>query len=116
MENFKETIGLLSGYLIILISLACSAPKSLPPAEPMNLTQEDLKEGRKLFASYCDHCHPNGMAGVGLAIINKPIPKFIIRFQVRNGIGLMPAFKEEIISDDQLNKITDYIKFLESRK
>jgi len=36
--------------------------------------------------------HPGGEAGVGPAFTNKPLPMFLVRAQVRYGLGAMPTF------------------------
>ena len=80
-----------------------------PVAEPSALVQE----GHRLFDTFCNSCHPGGTAGIGLALNNKPLPEAAIRFQVRNGIGAMPAFDEKTISDEQLDAIIEYIDWVE---
>ena len=35
--------------------------------------------------------HPGGEAGVGPAFTNKPLPMFLVRAQVRYGLGAMPT-------------------------
>lgn len=95
---------------------SCSAPKTAPLSEVIELPTEELRQGRVLFDEYCATCHPNGMAGVGLAIINKPLPENLIEFQIRNGIGVMPAFDENMLSDEQVENIAEYIVFLRKGK
>lgn len=53
-----------------------------------------------------------GGAGLGPAINNKPLPGWLIRFQVRHGFGAMPAFSEKEISDGELNDVVAYLKAL----
>lgn len=50
------------------------------------------------------------MGGLAPSIINKPLPGFMIKFQVRNGLGAMPSFKKERLSKDELNDVVAYIK------
>jgi mono/diheme cytochrome c family protein len=52
------------------------------------------------------------MAGLGPALNNKPLPGFAIRYQIRNGMGAMPAFDEEKISDKEAKNIVAYLKAL----
>ena len=56
----------------------------------------------------CDRCHPGGEAGLGPAI--NSVPGFVKRFQVRHGLGAMPAFQEDRISDKELNNLLKYLK------
>ena len=106
----------ISGLLLFLIMLSsCSAPKIRPKAESFRLPTAELENGLVLFNEYCASCHPGGMSGVGPAIINKPLPAPLIRFQIRNGVGLMPAFDEEKLSDKQVENIADYIVYLREK-
>jgi mono/diheme cytochrome c family protein len=76
------------------------------PFEPHT---ETLQEGRRVFMQFCNGCHPGGEAGVGLALNNKPLPGWAIRYQVRHGLGVMPAFSEEVISDEKLDALESYL-------
>jgi mono/diheme cytochrome c family protein len=62
--------------------------------------------------AHCQPCHPGGEAGLGPAINDKPLPGFLIRLQVRSGVGAMPAFSAEEISVDELAALTAYLKAL----
>ena len=95
---------------------SCSAPRTVPLAEVIELPTEKLQQGRVLFDEYCASCHPGGMGGVGFAIINKPLPENLIEFQIRNGIGVMPAFDESMLSDEQVESIAEYLVYLRKGK
>jgi hypothetical protein len=56
--------------------------------------------------------HSNGEEGLGSAINNEPFPDFLIKFQVRNGLGAMPRFSEKEISEPELDFLIDYLKKL----
>lgn len=71
-----------------------------------------LAEGQRVFMQYCNQCHVGGAAGVGPAIDNKPLPAFVIRFQVRHGVGAMPSFGPWAISDSQLDDLVQYLGYL----
>ena len=106
-----------SGYFLIAVLLGlemfgCSAPKKVLYSEPVDLPSKELQQGKVLFEEYCATCHPGGMGGVGLAIVNKPLPEFLIKFQIRNGIGVMPAFGEDKLSDEQVDHIAEYLVYL----
>jgi mono/diheme cytochrome c family protein len=60
----------------------------------------------------CHQCHPGGEAGLGPAINDKPLPGFLIRLQVRNGLGAMPAFSAQEISPDDLDDLIAHLKAL----
>lgn len=97
---------------LLLIICSCSGPKKAPSAEPENMPTAQLEEGRILFNQYCQQCHPGGMGGLGPAIIDKPLPKFLMRFQIRHGLGVMPDFDEDVISDSQVKNIARYLVYL----
>ncbi|HSU67613.1 MAG TPA: c-type cytochrome [Tepidisphaeraceae bacterium] len=71
-----------------------------------------LAEGQRVFMNHCNQCHVGGAAGVGPALVDKRIPEFLIRFQVRHGLGAMPAFSERAISDGQLEDVLNYLRYL----
>ncbi|GHA25394.1 hypothetical protein GCM10007103_03290 [Salinimicrobium marinum] len=110
----KETIWFIISILFLTGTKvsSCSTPKTVPYARVVEMPNENLKNGRILFNNHCATCHPEGLSGVGLAIINKPLPKGLIKFQIRNGIGLMPAFNEEQLSDGQVENIAEYLLYL----
>lgn len=102
----------LAALLMVLEVIGCSAPKKALYTEPVDLPSEELKKGKIAFEEYCATCHPGAMAGVGLAIVNKPLPEFLIKFQIRNGIGVMPAFGEDKLSDEEVDHIAEYLVYL----
>ena len=89
-----------------------SARRTEPIASPMSLASPDLTDGKKLFMRNCDQCHPRGESGLAPAINNKPLPALLIKFQVRHGLGAMPSFSKEEISDSELEKIVSYLQIL----
>lgn len=68
--------------------------------------------GRHFFAEHCHTCHPGGEAGLGPALNNKPLPQFLIKFQVRHGLGAMPAFSEEHLNASELDAVAGYVAAL----
>jgi mono/diheme cytochrome c family protein len=69
--------------------------------------------GRALFMRHCYQCHPGGEAGVGPAINNKSIPDPVMKLQIRQGVlGTMPKFPSEVISDQDVHRILDYLAVL----
>lgn len=93
-----------------LLALSCgSARRGVPVQPPLIIESESLRTGERVFMRYCNGCHPGGRAGVGFALNNKPLPAFLIRFQVRHGLGVMPAFSADVISDDELRALARYV-------
>lgn len=79
---------------------------------PLEIESPQVRKGQQVFMRHCHQCHPGGTAGVGPALNNKPLPGFLIKFQVRHGLGAMPAFSEEHISSEELDALVAYLKAL----
>ena len=81
----------------------------------------DLVSGRDLFAANCAPCH--GAAGSGGVLTNGWVapPLFDssatqIAEAVRVGPGLMPAFPSQVLTDQQVNDVTSYVRELRSKR
>lgn len=97
--------------LIFIITVAACSTKLMLPGEGEQLVQsEAAQSGQEVFMEYCNRCHPAGNAGLGPSIINKPLPGFLIKKQVREGLGVMPSFNKEHLSEEELDNIIVYIK------
>lgn len=72
----------------------------------------EIANGRQVFMTHCHQCHPGGEAGLGPALNNKLLPAFVIRTQVRQGYGAMPAFCRNEISEAELESLIAYLKAL----
>jgi mono/diheme cytochrome c family protein len=97
--------------------LACTSPRrSEPITGPIALSDPNLLRGRLLFDRHCYKCHLEGEGGMSPALNNKPLPKFAIRYQVRLGIGAMPAFSRGQLSDEELDSLVDYVAYLRHPK
>jgi mono/diheme cytochrome c family protein len=98
--------------LVIAAALAagCANEHRGQPEGPaiMPETPED-KVGQVLFDRFCYQCHPNGESGFGPALNDKPLPEIGIRTQIRVGVGSMPAFGEEVLTDEQVKAIASYV-------
>ena len=93
-----------------LASLACGAARRREPLAAPVLLNEQAERGRVVFMTNCHQCHPGGEAGLGPALNDKPFPEFLKKFQVRRGLGTMPSFSEQQISDEQLEELMEYLK------
>ena len=96
--------------LVVCTSTGCYPVRRAEPlVGPMALDDPALLRGRLLFDRHCYKCHLEGEGGLAPAINNKPLPRFLMRLQVRAGLGTMPSFSEEQIGDDELDDILDYL-------
>lgn len=95
---------------ITMLLLGCySTRRGEPLAGPMQLSDTRLQKGRQVFDTYCYKCHNEGEGGMAPVLNNKPLPKPLMGFQVRHGLGAMPAFDEQQINDEDLDTLLDYI-------
>lgn len=102
-----------SVFVALLATLATasgcgSARRSDPLTGTLSLNGEQ-RHGQVLFHKFCHQCHPNGEAGLGPAINNKPAPLAMIRLQVRGGLGAMPAFPEKLLPDRELEALLTFV-------
>lgn len=107
----SRVIGFTVIVIIFLLGMeACVYRKSAPLKEPLAVEGESVKNGQIHFMHHCQKCHPQGEGGLGPAINH--VPGFAKRFQIRHGLGVMPAFKKEQISKKDLQDILAYLKIL----
>lgn len=76
----------------------------------------EIALGERVFDANCSQCHPGGTQGVGPSLNDKPLPGWVIRFQVRHGLGAMPAFSATEIPDAELKAVVRYLKWLRGRE
>lgn len=100
-------------FMLLLTVDTCSPRRSLPLVGPLTLNEHE-QQGEKVFMEHCQRCHPGGEAGLGPAI--NPASSLTKRFQIRHGLGAMPAFDEKIISDKELENVLSYLKALKKNK
>ena len=113
-EIFKDIFVLVMATLFLL-SVACSPRRSEPISGKKVKKDTRVEHGMQVYMTHCQKCHPNGEAGLGPAINSNPAPQFIKRFQVRHGLGVMPAFKRDEISTSDLRDLSKYMKALKHR-
>jgi mono/diheme cytochrome c family protein len=100
-----------------LVLASCgSSRRSVPVAGPMAFPNPEVALGERVFMRECSACHPEGEAGLAPGINNKPLPSFLIRLQIREGIGAMPSFTEREISDDEIDAVIEYLQYMRGRR
>jgi mono/diheme cytochrome c family protein len=105
------------GILAIVSALgACSTRRSEPFTGAVPSGNPRLDRGRIAFAQHCYKCHPGGEGGLGPAINDKPLPEFLIKMQVRVGLGAMPSFHRADLSDADLDALVHYLKVLRGQR
>lgn len=104
-----------TGIFLIAITLTavsgCASPRrSEALGNPVVVKTAAEEHGRQVFMDNCYQCHTGGEGAVGPGINNKALPGFLIRMQVRNGLGAMPAFPADRISARDLDDLVAYLK------
>lgn len=98
--------------LLATATVGChSVRRGEPITGPMDLTPDE-QHGRVVFQQRCHQCHPHGEAGLGPALNDKPAPVFLMKTQVRAGLGAMPRFDKHIIPSSDLDDLMDYVMAL----
>ena len=117
MENHKAIavkknviLSFLAISFIMAISASSCAIRRSEPIQENEFTYTDphVENGERIYMAYCQKCHPGGEGGLGPSI--NGIPGFMKKFQTRHGLGVMPAFKKDEISKQDLKDIMTYLK------
>ena len=109
MKKHLLALGAFTALLITMVA-SCLVRKAEPLTQKTFVPgNQKIANGERLFMAYCDKCHPGGEGGLGPAINSNPAPQFIKRFQMRHGLGVMPAFKKQELSKKDLHDISRYL-------
>ena len=108
-----------SGAEIDLLVDYVASLGSGPPLPHLDLEAGDLAEGGVLYRSHCGPCHT--AAGIGGALSSggaapsvQPAAPLEAAAAIRSGPGQMPLFGPESLTDEEVNSIVGYVRFLES--
>lgn len=116
MSTRRLTLVLINAAIVAAFA-SCGTPRrSEPVAGQFVPASARIEHGRTLYNAHCHHCHPGGEGGLGPSLNNKPLPRFLLRFQARHGLGVMPAFDERTLSDEEIGAIADYLIALRNHK
>jgi len=116
----RNVIGAACVSIGVSILIGCS--HSMPRRDDLVAPRPDLDNarlalGHQVFVANCNQCHPGGSGGEGPALNNKGfVPASLIRFQVRHGMGAMPRFSHQRLSDHELNAVIAYIQALQRER
>jgi mono/diheme cytochrome c family protein len=102
--------------LSFALSAGCGSARKQPIPDERIAADPQLAHGRLVFMHHCNPCHVGGAAGLGPALNDKPLPAVAIRTQVRKGVGTMPAFDEQHITDEQLDALVKYLQVLRQQE
>jgi mono/diheme cytochrome c family protein len=99
---------------VALVLASCGAEQQVATEAPAVIpATRDETHGKHLFLKFCYQCHPGGSQGLGPALDDKPLAEAAIRTQIRVGVGSMPAFDKDWLSDDQVAEIAQYVTTLQ---
>jgi len=108
-----RSLLLVAGLSIcFFLLLACGSARRGEPLTGRSSFSEEAGLGRIAFYAHCDQCHPGGEAGLGPALNNKPLPGFLIKMQIRHGLGAMPSFSNIRVPERDMDNIVNYLKEL----
>ncbi len=100
---------------VLLVSGCGSAPRGESIVGPLSVSDASVQRGRVLYDQHCYKCHGEGEGALAPALNDKPLPKCLIRLQVRHGLGVMPPMSDQEIDDQQLQDIVNYVVALRNR-
>jgi mono/diheme cytochrome c family protein len=107
----KKTTLLAYVLCVMMLVISCAVRKSEPlSGKRVDISDRRVANGQMLYHAYCQKCHPAGEAGLGPSVTAKP--GFLTRFQARHGLGVMPAFKPDRLSRQDLKDIARYLREL----
>jgi mono/diheme cytochrome c family protein len=107
MKMREEALGFIMGALLLLAGACTSSQRSEAVLGPPPLSSPEETKGEVLYMHFCHQCHPGGAGGLGPGLNNKPAPAAAIKLQIRKGLGTMPAFGENELSDADIDAIIE---------
>ena len=106
-----KTVTIVAVLLGLFLAACGSARRGEPVVGPIALSAA-AQRGEKHYMRACHQCHPKGESGLAPAINDKPLPSFLIRFQVREGLGAMPSFPPHDLDPAALDEVVAYLREL----
>lgn len=105
----RAALGLAQLAAAALLGSCGPAYRGEPISGPLHISDPQVALGQRVFDEHCQQCHPGTTAGLAPGITDVPLPGWLIKFQVRHGLGAMPAFSEGKISDAELDAVVAYL-------
>jgi mono/diheme cytochrome c family protein len=106
----STSLPILSCAIAATLLASCGSPRrSEPLVGPFDTADASLQRGRVAYDRHCYKCHAEGEGALGPGMNQLPLPKGLMRMQVRIGLGTMPGFSEKELSDSELDDILDYL-------
>jgi mono/diheme cytochrome c family protein len=89
--------------------VACGSARRGEPLSGQIALSPAGQHGEQVLMRACNECHPKGEAGLGPAINNKPLPGFLMKIQVRHGLGAMPNIDERWVAPEEMDDLITYL-------
>lgn len=105
----KRAVLAVAGLAVALTACSSGGRRGEPLVGPLPVDDPKVALGQVVFNRNCEGCHPGGEAGLGPMLNSFPAPGFLIKFQVRRGLGAMPAFPPTVIAGGDLDAIVAYM-------
>lgn len=97
-------------FAAMLIVIGCvRIPRGEPTGRPVIIDTPAAAHGQVVYMRHCYQCHQTGEGGLGPALPAVPVPKSVVRLQVRAGLGAMPSFSERQISETEFDALYEYL-------
>ena len=109
MRRVSLAAGMLLPVLLLAGSCLGDVRRGEPLGRPIRLRTPAEAQGQLVYMRNCYRCHQGSEGGLGPAL-NRPLPDRLIRTQARLGLGAMPAFAPEALSDGDLDDLLAYLK------
>jgi mono/diheme cytochrome c family protein len=95
---------------VVFLATSCgSIRRGEPITGPLDRSGPKIEKGRLVFQNHCHQCHPSGEGGLAPPLNDKPAPVWLMKTQVRVGLGAMPSFGEDQISSEELDNLMAYV-------
>jgi ubiquinol-cytochrome c reductase cytochrome c subunit len=103
--------------LVAYVGSLCLPDNPCPPVPTVQVDEAKVAEGQELFSANCAACHNS--SGIGGALSNGRLAPSLqhtdpvqVAEAVRTGPGQMPQFGADVITDEQLDAIVTYVRYL----
>ena len=112
----KGTVFLSAAFAIVFGAGCGSVRRGEPFTGVREWKDPEIRRGEVQFATHCHQCHPGGEGGLGPGLNDKPAPGWLMKTQVRTGLGAMPSFPKEVISGEELDDLVAYLLAVRAEK
>ncbi len=121
--SFRRIFTVVLSFFSLAVLLdGCVMSEEMKRIEQVKQSQDRRAEagstnlnGEQLFFRSCNTCHPSGRANLGpsLETLSEHFPDDAkLKAYIRKGSGMMPAQPKDVINDQELDNLVDYLRHL----